>query len=104
MKNIDNVKSSAKTTVSVPQDFHSFLFQIEGFTLACQFIFGEESILMIQLQNLPQRLPSTTSSTKIESPETTILQGKSFGQWTNRSNFSSKTAVNVQTAKTWMRG
>ncbi len=51
MKNIDNVKASAKTTVSVPQDFHSFLFQIEAFTLACQFIFVEGSILTIQLQN-----------------------------------------------------
>ncbi len=26
MKNINDIKASAKTTVSVPQDFHSFLF------------------------------------------------------------------------------
>jgi hypothetical protein len=51
MKNIDNVKASAKTTVSVLQDFHSFLFQLKAFTLAYQFIFGEGSILTIQLQN-----------------------------------------------------
>jgi hypothetical protein len=56
MKNINDIKASAKTTVSVPQNFHSFLFQIEAFTLACQFIFGEQSILTIQLQNFAVKI------------------------------------------------
>ncbi len=56
MKNINDVKASTKTTVSVPQDFYSFLFQIEVFMLACQFIFGEESILTIQLQNFAAKI------------------------------------------------
>ncbi len=56
MKNINNVKESAKTTVSGSQDFYSFLFQIKAFTLACQFIFGEESILRIQLQNFVAKM------------------------------------------------
>jgi hypothetical protein len=38
MKNIDDVKASAKTTVFVPQDFYSFLFQIQAYMLACLFL------------------------------------------------------------------
>jgi hypothetical protein len=78
MKNINNVKASAKMTASVSQDFHSFLFQIKAFMLACQFIFGEGSILTIQLQNFAIKIAKHNIVYKIKLPETTVLQGKSF--------------------------
>ncbi len=104
MKNINNIKASAKTTVSVPQDFHSFLFQIKAFTLACQFIFGEESILTIQLQNFAAKIAKHNIVYKNQIARDDNFAGKFFGQWTNRSNFSSKTVANARTAKTWVRG
>jgi hypothetical protein len=50
MKNVDKIKSSAKATVTVPQDFHSFIYQLPAFAYATSFFFGEESILAVQLQ------------------------------------------------------
>ena len=49
MRNLDNVKASAKMTVSVPQDYHSLIFQLEAYTCASKYIFGEASRLTIQL-------------------------------------------------------
>jgi len=49
IKSIDNTKSSAKTTVTVPQDFHSFSFQLKAFTIAICFVFGKDSILATKL-------------------------------------------------------
>jgi hypothetical protein len=49
VKSMDEVKSLAKTTVTVPQDFHSFAYQLKAFALATSFLFGDESILTKQL-------------------------------------------------------
>ncbi len=37
LKKLDKVKASAKTTVTVPQDFHKFVFQIKAFAHATGF-------------------------------------------------------------------
>jgi hypothetical protein len=49
IKSIDNIKSLAKTTVTVPQDFHSFNFQLKAFMIAIGYVFGEDSILATKL-------------------------------------------------------
>ena len=49
MRNLDDVKASAKMTVSVPQDYHSLAFQLEAYTCASKYIFGETSRLTTQL-------------------------------------------------------
>ncbi len=49
IKSIDDIKSLAKTTLMVPQDFHSFNFQLKAFTIAIGFVFGEDSILATKL-------------------------------------------------------
>ncbi len=51
IKSIDDVKSSAKTTVTVPQNFHSFNFQLKAFTIAIGFVFSKDSILATKLQD-----------------------------------------------------
>ena len=56
IKSIDDVKASAKTTVSVPQDFHSFLYQLKAFTFAVGFIFGEDSILATKLLDFVEKV------------------------------------------------
>ena len=37
MRNLDDVKASAKMTVSVPQDYHSIAFQLEAYTCASKY-------------------------------------------------------------------
>jgi hypothetical protein len=49
MRNLDNVKASAKMTVLVPQDYHSLAFQLEAYTCASKYFFGEASRLTVQL-------------------------------------------------------
>jgi hypothetical protein len=49
MRNLDDVKASTKKTVSVPQDFTSFVFQLEAYSFASKNIFGETSFLTNQL-------------------------------------------------------
>jgi hypothetical protein len=56
LKNLDEVKASAKMTVTVPQDFHKFVFQIKAFAHAMGFLFGKESILAIQLNQFVKRV------------------------------------------------
>ncbi len=36
--NLDNVKASAKTTVTVPQDYHLFVFQVKAYALSSKYI------------------------------------------------------------------
>jgi hypothetical protein len=47
MKSMDEVKSSAKTMVTAPQDFHSFVYQLCAFGHALSSLFGDKSILAI---------------------------------------------------------
>ena len=56
IKSIDDVKTSAKTTVTVPQDFHSFLYQLKAFTFAVGFVFGEDSILATKLLDFVEKV------------------------------------------------
>ncbi len=51
IKSFDDVKSLAKTTVTVPQDFHSFNFQLKAFTTAIGFVFGKDSIPATKLRD-----------------------------------------------------
>jgi hypothetical protein len=51
IKSIDDVKALAKTAGTVPQDFHSFNFQLKVFTIAVVFVFGKDSILATKLQD-----------------------------------------------------
>ncbi len=43
-------------TVTVPQDFHKFVFQIKAFAHATGFLFGKENILAIQLNQFVKRV------------------------------------------------
>jgi hypothetical protein len=56
LKNLDEVKASAKMTVTVPQDFHKFVFQIKAFAHTTGFLFGKESILANQLNQFVKRV------------------------------------------------
>ena len=49
MRNLDDVKASAKMTVLVPQDYHLLAFQLEAYACASKYIFGEASRLTVQL-------------------------------------------------------
>jgi hypothetical protein len=51
IKSIEDVKSSAKMTVTVPQDFPSFNFQLKAFMIAIGFVFGKDSILATKLRD-----------------------------------------------------
>ncbi len=53
---MDKVKASAKTTVTVPQDFHSLAYQLCAFAHATSFFFGNESILAIQLREFVKNI------------------------------------------------
>jgi len=56
IKSIDDVKSSAKTTVTVPQDFHSFHYQLKAFAIAIGFVFSEDSILATRLRDFVEKV------------------------------------------------
>jgi hypothetical protein len=47
MRNLDDVKASAKMMVSVPQDYHSLAFQLEAYTCASKYFFGEARRLTV---------------------------------------------------------
>ncbi len=51
IKSINDVKSLAKITVTVPQDFHFFNFQLKAFMIAIGFVFFKDSILATKLQD-----------------------------------------------------
>lgn len=51
IKSIDDVKALAKTAGTVPQDFHSFNFQLKVFTIAVVFVFGKDSILATKIRD-----------------------------------------------------
>ena len=52
MRNLNDVKASAKMAVLVPQDYHSLIFQLEAYTCGSKYIFGDASRLKIQLISL----------------------------------------------------
>ena len=56
IKIIDNVKSLAKMTVMVQQDFHSFNFQLKAFVIAIGLVFCEDSILVTKLCDLAKNV------------------------------------------------
>jgi len=56
IKSIDDVKSSAKTTVMVPQDVHSFHYQLKAFAISLGFVFGEDSILATRLRDFVEKV------------------------------------------------
>ncbi len=99
MKSMKEVKSLAKTTVTVPQDFYSIVYQLREFAHASSFFFSNKSILAIQLKEFVANIKGRHSITKkkIELPPTTPLLPKYFVQWTVLSNSSSKTAASVLT-------
>jgi hypothetical protein len=74
MRNLEDVKTSAKMTVTIPQDFHSFLYQIKAFANMTSFIFGTESILTGQLWILVNKNESNAITYKIMC----IAQDKTF--------------------------
>jgi hypothetical protein len=100
MKSMVKVKSLAKTMVTVPQDFHSFVYQLCTFAHALSFFFGNESILAIQLKEFLANIEGRHSITyKKELPPMTPLPLKYFGRWTVLSNSSSKTTASVPTKR-----
>jgi len=56
IKSINDVKSSAKMTVTVPQDFHSFHYQLKAFVIALGFVFGKDSILATRLWDFVEKV------------------------------------------------
>jgi hypothetical protein len=65
MKDVEDVKASAKMTVTIPQDFHSFIYQTKAFTHMMVFVFGTESILTRQLKILVKKIESNTITHKM---------------------------------------
>jgi hypothetical protein len=65
IKSIDDVKSSAKTTVTVPQDFHSFHYQLKAFAIAIGFVFGKDSILATRLRDFVEKVDKLSIIYKI---------------------------------------
>jgi hypothetical protein len=49
MRNLEDAKASTKKTVSVSQDYHSFVFQVEAYALSSKYIFKVDSLLTRQL-------------------------------------------------------
>jgi hypothetical protein len=49
MRNLDNIKASTKMTVSVTQDYHSFIVQVEACAFSRKYIFGIDSLLTRQI-------------------------------------------------------
>jgi hypothetical protein len=39
MRDLEDIKASTKTTVTIPQDFHSFIYQTKAFTHMTGFVF-----------------------------------------------------------------
>jgi hypothetical protein len=56
MKSMDEVKASAKTSATVPQDFHFLIYQLCAFAHATSFFFGNKSILTIQLKEFAKNI------------------------------------------------
>jgi hypothetical protein len=56
MKSMDKVKALAKTTVTVPQDFHSLAYQPWAFVHATSFFFGNKNILAIHLREFVKNI------------------------------------------------
>ncbi len=52
----------AKTTVTVPQDFHSLAYQLCTFAHATSFFFGNKSILAIQLREFAKNIEGRHST------------------------------------------
>ncbi len=100
MRNLDDVKASAKTAVSVPQDYHSFVFQVKAYALSSKYIFGVNSILIRQLFLIVEKNNITALLTSIGLLWKKTLQQKSFGQPTNLSTSLSKNAPDVTIART----
>jgi hypothetical protein len=66
MKSTVELKSlaKAKTTVTVPQDFHSFVYQLRALAQhASSFFFGDKSILAIQLKEFVTNIKGRHSIT-----------------------------------------
>jgi hypothetical protein len=104
IKSIDDVKSSAKTTVTVPQDFHSLLYQLKAFTFAVGFVFGKDSILATKLLDIVEKVDKTASSTKTELRTKSHSPQKFCGRWTASRSFSSKTVASALTKRMSTRG
>ncbi len=56
MKSMDLVKALAKTSVRVPKDFHSLIYQLCAFAHATSFFFGDKSISTIQLREFVKNI------------------------------------------------
>jgi hypothetical protein len=56
-------------TVLVPQDFHSFIFQLKAYTSARKYIFGETSVLNNQLCHVVERIKKHSIDYKVALPE-----------------------------------
>ena len=42
--------------MTIPQDFHSFHYQLKAFTIAIGFVFGEDSILATRLRDFVEKV------------------------------------------------
>jgi hypothetical protein len=49
LRNLEDIKASTKTTDSVPQDYHLFVFQVEAYSLSKKYIVRVNSLLTRQL-------------------------------------------------------
>jgi hypothetical protein len=101
MKSMDKVKSLAKTTVTVPQDFHSFVYQLCASAHALSFFFGNESILAIQLKDFVTNIEgrhSITYKNRIATDNT--FAAKILWLVHSLSNSTSMTAASMPTKRT----
>ncbi len=55
-KSLDKITSSCKAKVTVPTNYHRFLYQLKAYTAAIKIILGDDSIVSIHLANLSQSI------------------------------------------------
>jgi hypothetical protein len=74
---VNKIKSSCKAEVTVPPNYHGFLYQLKAFTAAIKIITGNKSVISIKLANLSQSIENIPISTSWQSPRTNASQGRS---------------------------
>jgi hypothetical protein len=99
MSNLDNVKASAKMTVSVPQDYLSSAFQVETYTLSSKYIFGIDSLLTRQHFLFVDKVKHHSIAYKNQLASYKNFAVEILWQSTNLSTFSSNNATDVTTMR-----
>ncbi len=75
-KSVNKIKSSCKVEVTVPPNYHGFLYQLKAFLAAIKIITGNKSVISVKLANLSQSIENIPIPTSWQSPRTNASQGR----------------------------